>query len=154
MLPPRRLLVCAVAVVAGVVGGFLGSFVHSLTSYGVPVGLITALALSLSIFVTAGIASGSRLGAGLAAAGWLLTVLLLTVRRPEGDLIIAGTLLGYAWLIAGMVVAGGCVAWPYGTSHARASRGLQRVSDAVDDRARTDVRRSAAPSSEGRCQPS
>lgn len=112
MAPSGRALGYFAAGVSGLVGGLLGSFVHSFTWYAVPVGLGTALALTLSIFTTARIATRSRLGAAVAVASWLVPVLVLTVRRAEGDLIIAGTALGYAWLVGGTLLAGCAVAWP------------------------------------------
>jgi hypothetical protein len=101
-----------------------GSFVHGFTSYGVPFGLLTALALCLSIFAFARVMTGSRSGAAAAVAGWGLSVLLLSTPRAEGDLIIGGTPLGYAWLIAGAVVAACCVAWPPGRRAPHRDRGL------------------------------
>lgn len=109
----RRVLAYGAAAAGGFVSGLLGSFVHNVTWYGVPVGLIVGLVLSLSVFMWAGLATSSRRGAAVAVTGWLLPVLVLTVRRPEGDLIVAGTALGYAWLIGGTVLAGAAVAWRF-----------------------------------------
>jgi uncharacterized protein DUF6113 len=108
-----RLFAHALAFVGGLAAGLLGSFVHGYTAYGVPVGLLTGLGLSLSVFVVAGVATRSRSGAALAAAGWLLVVLALSVKRPEGDLVVPGTGLGYAWLLGGTVLAGVALSWPY-----------------------------------------
>ena len=110
----RRLVACLLAVAGGLGAGLLGSFIHGSAAHGVPIGLITALGLSLSVFSAAGLATRSRGPAALAVAGWLLMVLLLSLRRPEGDLVVPGTLLGYLWLLAGAVVAGAAVSWPYG----------------------------------------
>jgi hypothetical protein len=40
-------------------------------------------------------------------------VLLFSMPRPEGDLVVPGDALGYAWLLGGVVVAGLAIAWPY-----------------------------------------
>jgi N-acetyl-1-D-myo-inositol-2-amino-2-deoxy-alpha-D-glucopyranoside deacetylase len=108
-----RVLLHGTALVAGAAAGVLGSFVHPATAWGVPVGLLCALALSAAVLVAAGLAVGSRSGAAATAAGWLLPVLLFSSPRPEGDLVVPGDALGYAWLFGGIVVAGLAVAWPY-----------------------------------------
>jgi hypothetical protein len=115
---PRLRLVLAgvVAAVGGFGAGLLGSFVHAATSYGVPVGLLAALGLSLAVFATAGLATRSRGPVAGAVVGWATVVLLLTVRRPEGDLVVPGTVLGYAWLLGGTVIAGAAVSWPYAST--------------------------------------
>ena len=99
--------------VVGALAGLLGSFVHALRLGGVPVGLVCALALSASAFVTGRLVTGTRSGAAAAALGWLVPLLLLSAPRPEGDLVVSGGLLGYCWLVGGMVVAGVVIAWPY-----------------------------------------
>lgn len=118
MRPPARVLIHVLAVVAGFAAGVLGSFVHAVTWHGLPVGLVIALTLSLSVFVAAATATRSRSGAAAAVGGWLLPVVLLAARRPEGDLIVAGTHAGYAWLVVGVVLAAAVVAYPHGDSAA------------------------------------
>ena len=113
---PRRVLAGAVAALGGLGAGLLGSFVHAATSSGVPVGLMAGLGLSLAVFVTAGLTTRRRGPVACAVLGWTAAVLLLSVRRPEGDLVVPGTGLGYAWLLGGLVVAGAAVFWPYGST--------------------------------------
>lgn len=108
------MLLHGLAVVVGVAAGVLGSFVHALLVGGLPLGLLCALALSATVFAAAGLATGSRSGAAAAAAGWFVPLLLLSAPRPEGDLVVSGSALGYLWLVGGTVVAGVAVAWPYG----------------------------------------
>ena len=102
-----RALLLVPAALAGAVAGLLGSFVHALEPAGLPVGLLLARALSAAVFVTCGLALG-RPGAVAAAGGWLLVVLLLASQRPEGDLVVPGSTVGYLWLLGGMLVAGAC----------------------------------------------
>lgn len=109
-----RVLLHGPALVMGAVAGVLGSFAHPLRVAGLPVGLLCAITLSVAVFVAAGLLLRARSGAATAAAGWLLPVLLLSAPRPEGDLVVAGGVLGYAWLFGGTVVAGLTVAVPYG----------------------------------------
>ena len=113
------------AVLGGLGAGLLGSFVHGSAAYGVPVGLLTALGLSLSVFSVAGLAARSRGPTALAVAGWMLMVLVLSLRRPEGDLVVPATLLGYLWLLGGMATAAAALSVPYaalrGTASGRAA---------------------------------
>lgn len=115
-MPPRRVLAGAVAALGGLAAGLIGSFAHATTAYGVPVGLLAGLGLSLGVFATAGLATRSRGPAACAALGWVSIVWLLSTRRPEGDLVVPGTLLGYVWLLGGTLVAGAAVSWPYAST--------------------------------------
>jgi hypothetical protein len=108
-----RVLTCVVATAAGAAAGLLGSFCYAATRSGAPVGLLLALLLSTAVFVTCGLATRGRLAPALAAVGWVVVVVLLSIRRPEGDLVVTGTLLGSLWLLAGSVLAGSAAAWPY-----------------------------------------
>ena len=109
----RRPLLAVAAVAAGAAAGVLGSFVHPLRLLGVPVGLAVGLALTGAVVAGAGAATAGRGGAAAAGVGWLLPVLALSAPRPEGDLVVAGNPLGYAWLLGGLVVVGGGLALPY-----------------------------------------
>jgi hypothetical protein len=102
------------ALLAGGAVGLLGSFVHGYTTHGVPLGIIVALALSGAVFATSGLAARARSAALFAAGGWLLVVATLSLQRPEGDLVVPASTLGYCWLLGGALVAGVCLAWPYG----------------------------------------
>ena len=108
-----RLLLHAVLLGLGVLVGALGSFVHAQVVAGVPVGLLCAYALTAAALATAGLASRSRSGPAATAAGWLLALLLLSAPRPEGDLVVAGDLPGYAWSLGGLVLAAVAVAAPW-----------------------------------------
>jgi hypothetical protein len=113
---PRRVLAGAVAALGGVAVGLIGSFAHAITAYGVPVGLLASLGLTLAVCATAGLVTRSRGPAACAALGWVGTVFLLSTRRPEGDLVVPGTVLGYVWLLGGTLVAGAAVSWPYAST--------------------------------------
>lgn len=109
---PVRLVLLLLAVAAGAVAGVLGSFVHPVEAAGLPVGLLLAAATSVGAWVTCGLLLG-RPGSAAAVLGWLVVVLLLSSRRPEGDLVVPGTAAGYAWLLGGLLLGAGCVALPY-----------------------------------------
>jgi hypothetical protein len=110
--PAVRVLLLVPALVAGAVAGVLGSFVHPEEMAGFPVGLLVALALSAGVFVTSGLLLGRR-GAAAAAIGWVAPVLLLSSRRPEGDLVVPATTTGYLWLLGGTVLAVAGATLPY-----------------------------------------
>jgi uncharacterized protein DUF6113 len=110
--PAVRVLLLVPAVAAGAVAAVLGSFVHPYERLGLPVGLVVALTLSAGVFGMAGLLVGRR-GAAAAALGWVLPVLLLSSRRPEGDLVVPATTAGYVWLLGGTLLAVAGVAVPY-----------------------------------------
>jgi flavin reductase (DIM6/NTAB) family NADH-FMN oxidoreductase RutF len=103
-------VIAAVLIPLGVAVATLGALVHPATVHlaGVPLpaGLVIAMAAEATLLLAGGTALGSRWGAALPAGTWLLTVLALSLPRPEGDLIIAANPAGYAFLLLGTVVAG------------------------------------------------
>jgi len=101
------------SVVLGAVVGAAGSFLQSATVLGLPIGLVVALLLSAAAVVGSGLATGGRLGAALALAAWLGTVILLSLPRPEGDLVLAAHWPSYAWLYGGTLGLGACLAPDY-----------------------------------------
>lgn len=98
---------------AGAGAGLLGSFIHAAAATVLPLGLMCALGLSLGIFLTAGALARARTGTAAAVMGWLLPVLLLSTPRPESDLVVPGSGLGYAWLLGGALLAGLSFTVPY-----------------------------------------
>lgn len=113
MLAAGRVLGHLLALVAGAAAGLLGSFTFAYTRGSFPVGLLVALCLCLAVFMAAGLLLSSRGAAAFAIAGWLVTVGLLSMQRPEGDLIVPATTLGYTWLLVGTLIAGLSLAMPY-----------------------------------------
>jgi Family of unknown function (DUF6113) len=124
-----RVLGYLLALVAGAAAGLLGSFTFAYTNASIPVGLLVALSLSLAVFVTAGLVLRSRGAAAVGIVGWLVTVGLLSLERPEGDLVVPASTLGYAWLLVGTVVAGLSLAVPYAALSADGN-GRARPADA------------------------
>jgi hypothetical protein len=98
--------------VLGLVGGFLHAFPAPLLGVDVPVLLPAALAVLVVLVVGGSALTGSRLGAALPALAWLLVTVPLAIQRPEGDLVVAGTLAGLVYLLGGVVVAGTGVGLP------------------------------------------
>jgi hypothetical protein len=113
VLALARVLGYLLALVAGVTAGVLGSFTFAYMRGPLPVGLLVALCLCLAAFVASGLLLRSRAAAVVATSGWLVSVGLLSMQRPEGDLIVPATTLGYCWLLVGTLVAGLSLAVPY-----------------------------------------
>lgn len=88
--------------VLGAVVGAAGSLVQSAWFPG---GLLLALLASAGLFLGGGRATGTRAGAVAPAAGWMVSVVLLTTSRPEGDIVFAAGAGTYLFLLGGMAVA-------------------------------------------------
>ncbi|MGW7271301.1 DUF6113 family protein [Streptomyces sp. NPDC054864] len=73
-----------------------------------PGGLLLALIGSAGLFYGGARAVGTRAGAVAPAAGWLVSVMLLTASRPEGDFLFGAGVGSYAFLLGGMAVAVMC----------------------------------------------
>ncbi|HZB33155.1 MAG TPA: DUF6113 family protein [Streptosporangiaceae bacterium] len=94
-----------VLAVAGAVVGLLGAFYHAVDVGPIPAFAIAFALLNLGAFRLAGWAMGTRMGAGAPALAWLLIVIFMSSRRPEGDLVISGSAAGYVYLLGGSVAA-------------------------------------------------
>lgn len=92
---------CVVLVALGVVLGVLETFLHPLRYVGAPVGVIGAGVVNLVVVQLVGRGTRSRAFGLLPGGIWLLTVIGLTVGRPEGDFVVPGTWTGYGYLLAG-----------------------------------------------------
>ena len=100
----------------GFVVGAGGSFLQARTvGLGVrwPVGAVFAIVVLGAVGLSAGLVARSRLGLGLVAAGWVVSVLRFTAGRPEGDIVIAADLPGYLYLFGGVTALGVVSAVPF-----------------------------------------
>jgi len=70
-----------------------------------PGGLLLALAAAVGTFLGGSYATRSRGGAMAPAAGWIVTVILLTSSRPEGDFLFGAGGGSYLFLFGGMALA-------------------------------------------------
>jgi Family of unknown function (DUF6113) len=100
-----------VLAVLGVLLGVIGSFEFSWQAGSVPVAAIALSALNLAIFRAAGWAMESRLGAVVPAALWVIILVVLSSRRPEGDLVVTGTTPGYVYMFGGAFAALVAIVW-------------------------------------------
>lgn len=70
-----------------------------------PGGLLLALAAAGGLFYGGQVALGRTGGVLAPGAGWLLTVILLSDARPEGDFLFGAGLGTYVFLVGGIVLA-------------------------------------------------
>ncbi|WP_093799231.1 DUF6113 family protein [Streptomyces sp. Wb2n-11] len=101
-MTPGRTAAHLLLVVLGALTGAAGVLVHAAWFPG---GLLLALLAAAGVFYGSLYATGAKAGVGASAAGWLVAVVLLTVSRPEGDLLVGGSAVSYAYLLGGMAVA-------------------------------------------------
>ena len=115
--PPRQEpaflvgLTYGVLAVVGVLLGVLGSFEFSWGIGSVPVAAIALSLVNLAVFRAAGWAMESRLGAVVPAAPWMIILIVLSSRRPEGDLVVTGTTAGYVYMFGGVLAALIAIVW-------------------------------------------
>ncbi|MFE7269492.1 DUF6113 family protein [Streptomyces sp. NPDC057623] len=88
--------------VLGAVVGLAGALVQPAWFPG---GLLLALAAEAGLLLGAARATGGRAGAVAPAGGWMITVILLTASRPEGDFVFGTGAASYLFLLGGMAVA-------------------------------------------------
>jgi hypothetical protein len=86
----------------GAVIGFAGALVQAAWFPG---GLLLALAGAAGLFLGGANAMGGRGGAVAPVVGWIVTVILLTTSRPEGDFLFGAGLGSYLFLLGGMALA-------------------------------------------------
>ncbi|MET9389746.1 DUF6113 family protein [Streptomyces sp. NPDC006624] len=108
---------------AGRIGAVLGFFVlgavvgtaGALVQPGwFPGGLLLALAGEAGAVLGATRVLRGRVGGVAVAAGWMLSVVLLTASRPEGDFLFAAGSGSYLFLLGGIVLAVICATLPPG----------------------------------------
>jgi Family of unknown function (DUF6113) len=93
----------------GAAGAFLQAVSLDAGPFPVPVGLVLALAGCAGLFAGGATAMRTRLGALVPALGWLVVVLLMTSKRPEGDVVLAQAASAYAYLFGGTLLAAAIV---------------------------------------------
>ncbi|MFD0683315.1 DUF6113 family protein [Actinomadura fibrosa] len=92
----------------GLVGGLfglVGSFAQDWTVGDVPAASVVLVVLVFGMVRLAGWGMGRRLGAAVPGIVWGVVAFVMSMQRPEGDLVIPATLAGYVYIIGGMVAA-------------------------------------------------
>ena len=106
-----RVLVHLGLFVLGAVVGVAGALVQPAWFPG---GLLLALAGEAGLCLGAARATGSRAGAVAPAGGWMITVILLTASRPDGDFVFGTGAASYLFLLGGMALAVICATLAFG----------------------------------------
>jgi hypothetical protein len=116
-LTPSPLPLLGAVVLLFVLGLVLGIFGALLIPAGPRIGsvlLSVGVAVALIGNLVSGVLgvemTGNRLGAIVPGIGWVVAVLPLGAKRPEGDLIVTGDTKGYAFLLVGILTAAGVAA--------------------------------------------
>ncbi|MDX3308298.1 DUF6113 family protein [Streptomyces sp. NPDC054884] len=97
-----RAAVYAGLLLLGALTGLAGALVQA---GWFPGGLLLALVAAAGLFVGGARAVGSRAGAVAPAAGWMISVVLSTAGRPEGDFLFGAGGGSYLFLLGGMALA-------------------------------------------------
>ncbi|MEE1939220.1 DUF6113 family protein [Streptomyces sp. TRM 70361] len=97
-----RIAAYAVLAVLGALVAVAGALVQA---GWFPLGLLLALGGAVGLFHGGARLTGTKIGAAAPAGAWMLTVLLLTSSRPEGDFLFGTGLGNYLFLLGGMFAA-------------------------------------------------
>lgn len=94
----ERVTTVAVTVAVGVLTGLAGTLMHRWHAGDLPVGMALAL---LTVLVGGVLARAAADGAGLLLTGLagLVTVQVLTLAGPGGDVVVTDQALSYVWLL-------------------------------------------------------
>ena len=98
-------LCCATAALAGIISVLLTPLYWGSTL--VPLAVLLAAISNVVLPVLALALGRSGLAAALPFGAWLITVIVLGITRPEGDVLLPGGKGGQLWVTYGMVLAGG-----------------------------------------------
>lgn len=118
----QRPMPVVVAICSGLAGlgfavGIASAFAHAKTveaGVRLPLGLLVALGALAGVALCAGLLTRSRAGVGVIALGWVVSVVVFTTPRAEGDVIVAATATGYGYLFGGVLVLTALSVVPYG----------------------------------------
>ncbi|MFP7832751.1 PIG-L family deacetylase [Marisediminicola sp. LYQ134] len=111
-----RILLSLAALVAGVVIGSLATVVHqfspTVAGVAVPVGLVAGLLVVAALVAGLRIVFETRVVAGVAAAGILGVVAILSLESAGGSVLIPATDLSLWWVYGPVAIVAVVLAWP------------------------------------------
>lgn len=103
--PAARAGVYLLLLALGVLTAAVGALVQS---GWFPGGLLLALAAAVGLFWGGAALCRTRIGAAAPGAGWVVTAVVLTAPRPEGDFVFGAGAGSYVFLLGGMLAAVMC----------------------------------------------
>jgi hypothetical protein len=122
---PVILGTCAGLLLLGLLVGVGGAFVHymrlSVGGAKLPTGTLLGVLAAGGVAFSAGVLLRTRLGAVVPSVGWLISGMLLSSPKGEGDLLIGGAAIDYGFLVGGVALLLALCALPYGLLHAVSS---------------------------------
>jgi len=105
-----------IALVIGAFAGAILTVVHqasaTLAGVAVPWGIIAAVVLTTALLAGLRLVFGTRVIAGVAAAGLLATVALLSLTSAGGSILVPANVAGYTWTFAPVLIAIVVLGWP------------------------------------------
>ena len=102
----RRSATFTVVLVLALLTALWGAFLVPLRVLGVPLPVAVVVAVVANVVLgTVGGRLYGRLGAALPGVLWFAVVAVLQGRRPEGDLVVVGSVTGLAFLLLGSIAA-------------------------------------------------
>lgn len=121
MVGPARVALYVGCALLGLVFGMIATLLHRGFLWAVPVGLIVALLACAALVCACGVITGTRLGAFLAAAGWVSVLVITSLGLPPTNDVVLITnpqapgysWVGPAWVYAGTLVAMTALLPPY-----------------------------------------
>jgi hypothetical protein len=114
-------LLLALGAAVGVAGAFIQAVVVRTSPVPVPAGLVLALGGTAAAFTFGALVMRSRAGVIVPAIAWLLAVLMIAAKRPEGDVVLANSGTAYGYLFGGTLL--GAVLATVSGAWSRRSRG-------------------------------
>ncbi|MCZ4120049.1 DUF6113 family protein [Streptomyces sp. H39-S7] len=96
----------------GVLGALVGGAGALVQDGWFPGGLLLALAGVAGLFYGGVKLTGTRLGVAVPGAVWIVTVMLLSSARPEGDFLFAAGIGPYIYLLGGVLTGVVCSILP------------------------------------------
>jgi hypothetical protein len=110
LMTPGARVACYVGL--GILGAVVALAGGLIQGGWLPGGVLLALAGCVALFFGGTRLTGTRLGTVVPAAVWLLSVILLSTSRPEGDFLFAAGVGPYVYLLGGAFAAVICATLP------------------------------------------
>ena len=122
------------AVAVGLAGAFVQSAHARVSGVALPWGVVLAIAGTAGLVLLARSLLQSRWALGLVVLMWFVGVIPFTIKRPEGDLVIASGGYGLVFLFGGVLVVGVGLGFSTPSVQPKGGPGASDIMDAPHDR--------------------